>query len=74
VGDETTEFKVQLHAFLTSALDAGECSASRPSRFTPGTRQIGWVEPRSYTDAVAKRKNPIIARAENRSPVVQPVA
>jgi hypothetical protein len=27
--------EVQLHAFLTSALDGGEWSASRPGRFTP---------------------------------------
>jgi len=27
--------EIQLHAFLTSALDEGECSVSRPSPFTP---------------------------------------
>jgi hypothetical protein len=27
-----------IHAFLTSALDGGECSASRPARFTPRER------------------------------------
>jgi len=27
--------EVQLHAFLTSALDGGEWSAPRPGRFTP---------------------------------------
>jgi hypothetical protein len=27
--------KVQLHAFLTSALDGGEWSGSCPDRFTP---------------------------------------
>jgi hypothetical protein len=27
--------EVYLHAFLTSALDGGQWSASRPSRFTP---------------------------------------
>jgi hypothetical protein len=27
---------VQIHIFLTSALDGGEWSAPRPGRFTPG--------------------------------------
>jgi hypothetical protein len=41
------------HAFLTSALDGGKWSASRPGRFThreraPGTNCIGrWVSPRA---------------------------
>jgi hypothetical protein len=29
------EMEVYLHAFLISAVDAGEWSASRPGRFTP---------------------------------------
>jgi len=29
------EVEVLLHAFLTTALHGGECSASRPGRFTP---------------------------------------
>jgi len=33
--------EVQLHAFLTSALDGGELSASRPGRFTPDIHWIG---------------------------------
>jgi hypothetical protein len=49
--------EVHLHALLTSALDAGELSALRPGRFTPGTHSIrGWVGPRAGIDAVAKRK------------------
>jgi hypothetical protein len=32
--------EIQLHAFLTSALDGGEWSASHPGRFTP--REIPW--------------------------------
>jgi hypothetical protein len=28
--------KVYLHTFLTSSLDGGEWSVSRPGRFTPG--------------------------------------
>jgi hypothetical protein len=35
--------EVYLHAFLTSALDGGEWSASRPGCFTPGrTPDIHW--------------------------------
>jgi hypothetical protein len=49
---------------LTSALDGGEWSASRPGRFTPrerapGTHWIGgWVDARAVLDAVVKRKIP----------------
>jgi hypothetical protein len=49
--------------FFTSALDGGEWSASRPSRFTPEakaptrTHCIGsWVDPRAALDAMEKRK------------------
>jgi hypothetical protein len=43
--------EVQLYAFLTSALDGGEWSASCPGRFTPRERAPsthlirGWEEP-----------------------------
>jgi hypothetical protein len=38
--------EVEFHAFLTSALGGSQWSASRPGRFTPGTRWIGgWVGP-----------------------------
>jgi hypothetical protein len=46
---------------LTSALEAGEWSASRPGHFTPrerapGTLWIGgWVGPRAVLDAVVQR-------------------
>jgi hypothetical protein len=49
---------------LTSALDGGEWSASRPGRFTPkegvpGTHWIGsWVGPRVVLKAVVRRKIP----------------
>jgi hypothetical protein len=49
---------------LTSALNEGEWSASRPGRFTPseidpGTHWIGgWMGPRAGLDAVVKRKIP----------------
>jgi hypothetical protein len=66
---------------LTSALDGGEWSASRPARFTPGetapdTHCIGgWVGPRAVLDAVVKRKIPIPRRESNaRTPIVQPLA
>jgi hypothetical protein len=49
---------------FTSALDGGECSASRPGRFTPGeiargahARFMGgWVGPKAGLDAVEMRK------------------
>jgi hypothetical protein len=72
---------VQLHAFLTSAFDGGEWSASCPGRFiprerAPGTHWIGdWVGPRAVLDAVGKRKIPTPRRESiPRTPVVQPVA
>jgi hypothetical protein len=73
--------EVKLHAFLTSVLDGGEWSASRPSRFTPkeitpGTHWIGgWVGSRAVLDAVVKRKIPIPRRESNpRTPIVQPIS
>jgi hypothetical protein len=48
--------ELQLHAFLTSALDGGEWSASRPGRFTPTERATvthwirGWVSTRACLD------------------------
>ena len=53
--------EVQLHLFLTSPLDGGQWSTSRPSRFTPvkcaGTHPIGgWVRPRASLDILEKRK------------------
>jgi hypothetical protein len=53
--------EIQLHAFLTSALDGGEWSASPTGCFTPretapGTHWIGgWVGRIAAVDAVAKR-------------------
>jgi len=53
--------EVQLHAFLTSALDGGEWSALRPGCFiseegTLGTRWTDWVSSSDGLDTVAKRK------------------
>jgi hypothetical protein len=35
--------EVQRHTFLTSALQGGEWSASRPGRFTPGERVLSTI-------------------------------
>jgi hypothetical protein len=57
--------------FLTSALRGGECSASRPDRFTskeigPGTQWIGgWVVPRTGLYTVKKRKRILPCRESN---------
>jgi hypothetical protein len=66
---------------LTSSLDEGEWSASRPGHFTPrerppGTHWIGgWVGPRAVLDAVVKRKIPSPRRESSpRTPIVQSVA
>jgi hypothetical protein len=56
------EVKVQLHIFLTSALDGGEQSSSFQSHFNPkeSTPSIhcigGWVNPIAGLDAVVKKK------------------
>jgi hypothetical protein len=53
------EVEVQLHS-LTSALDGGEWSASRPGRFTPREKAPdtpwigGWMGPRAVLDEVVK--------------------
>jgi hypothetical protein len=66
---------------LTSALDAGEQSASSSGRFTPRGKSYRypldevWVGTRAGLDAVAKRKeNPFSAPTGNLSPVLHPVA
>jgi hypothetical protein len=70
--------EVQFHAFLTSALDGGEWSASRPGRFTlreraPGTHWTrGWMCPRTSLYTMAKRKIPTPCRESN--PIVYPAA
>jgi len=69
-----------LHLCLTSALDGGEWSASRPGRFTARITapqyplDRGWMGPSAGLDAVAKRKFPIIALPGNLTPVIQTVA
>jgi hypothetical protein len=70
------EVEVQLHAFLTSALDGGEWSASRPGRFARGANcKGGCVGPRAGVDAVAKKITiTFIAPDGNRTLVFEPVA
>jgi hypothetical protein len=69
------------HAFLTSALDGGEWSASCPGRFTPRERVLGthwiagWVGLRAGLDVVVKRKFLVPRRESNPiTPIVQSVA
>jgi hypothetical protein len=64
--------------FLTSALDGGERSVSRPVRVSPrerasGTHWIGgWVGPRTGRDAMEQRT--IFAPAGNRTLVIKSIA
>jgi len=54
--------QVQLHGFLTLALDGDEWSASLSGRSTPSEKAAvthwlgGWAGPGAGLDAVAKRK------------------
>jgi hypothetical protein len=52
--------EVELHAFLTSALDGGDWSASRPGHFTRRERTSGthWIE--AGLVAGVKRKFPAL--------------
>jgi hypothetical protein len=64
---------------LISALDGGEWSALRLSRFTPRERALathligGWVSPRAGLDAVVKRKNSQLLPGLETA-IIQPVA
>jgi hypothetical protein len=64
--------EVKIHIFLTSAVTAGDWSASRPCRFTPGERAPGthwiggWVDTRAGLDDVEKRKFLILPGLEFR--------
>jgi hypothetical protein len=65
------EWKYSSMHSLTLALEGGEWSASRPSRFTPrerapGTHWMGgWVGPRAVLDALVNRKIPTPRRESN---------
>jgi hypothetical protein len=75
------ERRYSSYSFSTSALDGGECSASRPGRdFTPGERARGthctggWVGPRAGLDTEDRGKILCPCRGSNPDrPVVQPV-
>jgi hypothetical protein len=70
------EWRYSFTYSLTSALDGGEWSASRPGRFIPKERAPGGgVGSRAVLDAVVKRKIPS-SRRESKpiTPIVQPVA
>jgi hypothetical protein len=80
-GKRLEEWRYSSTHSLTSGLDGGEWSASRPGRFTlreraPVTHCIGgWVGPRAVLDTMVKRKIPSPRRESNpRTPIVQPVA
>jgi len=75
------EWKCSSTHSLTSALDGGEWSASRPGRFTPRERAPfthwigGCVGHRDVLNAVVKREIPSPRRESNpRTPIAQPVA
>jgi hypothetical protein len=55
--------KLQLHAFLTSALDRGEWSASRPGRLTPLTGSY-WIYPVMKQNCIHE-ENKSILNSEN---------
>jgi hypothetical protein len=66
---------IYIHIFLTSALAGGEWSASRPSRFNPGTHLIGsWVDPRAGLDDVEKIQFLPYRNSNSYPSVAQPVA
>jgi hypothetical protein len=71
--------EVYLHAFLTSAVDGGEWSTSRPGRFShrervPATLWIGgWVGPRAGLGCGGEEKNSQLL-LELEPPIIQPVA
>jgi hypothetical protein len=57
--------------FLTSALDGGEWSASRPCHFGPGTHyRIGWVGPKAGLGAMDWRKFLCTYRESDRRPLL----
>jgi hypothetical protein len=70
-GNVLEEWRYSSTHSLTSVLDGGEWSASRPCRFTPGERAPdthwigGWMGPRASLDAVVKRKIPSPCRASS---------
>jgi hypothetical protein len=77
-GSAWGERRYSSYSFLTSALDGGEWSASRPGRAlppvkgTPGTHWTGgWVGPRAGLDAETRRK--ILCLCKGWTPVIQSI-
>jgi hypothetical protein len=75
------EWKYSSTHSLTSVLDEGEWSDSRPNHFTPrekapGAHWIGgWVGPSAVLDAVVNKKIPSPRRESNpKIPIIQPAA
>jgi hypothetical protein len=58
--------EVYLHAFLTSALDGGEFSVSRPGRFTPEDIALDiywireWMGPQSRSGRGGEEEKPLL--------------
>jgi hypothetical protein len=76
----TKHHAMKTYGGVTSALDGGEWSASRPNRFNPRERAPsthwirGWMGPRAGLDIVSRRKIPGPRRESNPDhPIVQPV-
>jgi hypothetical protein len=74
------EVEVQLHTFITSAIQGGEWSCSRHSHFIPGLRALGthWMKglvgPQSRSGRCGEEeKNSFIFSPGNRTPVIKPV-
>jgi hypothetical protein len=74
------EMTYSSYSFLTSALDGGEWSASRPDALCPGERTLdthctgGWVGPRAGLDTEVRGKIHCPCRGSNPDhPVVQSV-
>jgi len=64
--------ELQLHAFLTSALDVGKWSASCPGHFTPRKRALNTHLPRASLDMVVKWNIPAHTRYQTSD--IQPTA
>ena len=69
---------VEKKKFLSLSLNAGECSASRPSCFTPArnlsTHRIGdWMCPRADLDVFGQRHTYLLPMPEFEPRIVYPV-
>jgi hypothetical protein len=61
--------EVWIHAFLTSALDGGEWTVSRPGRFTPGNEPLVPYPPygpQSWSGRGGEEKIPSLPPTEER--------